>query len=49
MNVSQYAGTNNILNYYICRTTTNAAITSSSSSSPTRDLTTKLKSNNEYF
>jgi len=49
VNASHYARTNNILNFCIHRTTTNATIASSSSSSPTRDLATKLKSDNENF
>ncbi len=46
VNASQYVGTN-IFNYCICRTTTNVATSSSSSSSPIRDPTIKLKSDNE--
>ncbi len=49
VNASQYAGTNNILDCCICRTTMSVAAASSSSSSPAKDPTTKLKSDNENF
>ncbi len=49
VNASQYARTNNILNCCIDRTTTNVVAASRSSSSPTTNLTTKLKSDIEDF